>query len=140
MSTYGASTSAGKRYQWRVLVTMLLFVAVMYAAVWIVNRTHPHGWLLYAIALVPALPMLTTLGVLARYLQEEKDEYLRLVTMRSLLVGSAALLTVLVVNDFLRSIGGTAAIPPFASWVIFFVTFSVAQAVQTIRDRMRGDA
>lgn len=140
MSTYGTSMSAGKRYQGRVLATMLLFVAVMYVAVWIVKHTHPHGWLLYAIALVPALPMLTTLGVLARYLQEEKDEYLRLVTMRSLLVGAATLLTVLVVNDFLRSISGAAAIPPFASWVIFFVTFSVAQAVQTIRDRVRGDA
>ena len=140
MSSSGTSTSAGKRYQQRVLMTMLLFVAVMYVAVWIVKHTHPHGWLLYTIALVPALPMLATLGVLARYLQEEKDEYLRLVTMRSLLVGSAALLTVLVVNDFLRSISGAAAIPPFASWVIFFVTFSVAQAVQTIRDRARNDA
>jgi hypothetical protein len=138
MSTSG--TSAGKRYQGRVLVTMLLFVAVMYVAVWIVKHTHPHGWLLYTIAPVPALPMLATLGVLARYLQEEKDEYLRLIAMRSLLVGAATLLTVLVVNDFLRSISGAAAIPPFASWVIFFVTFSVTQAVQTIRDRVRDDA
>ena len=140
MSTYGTPTSAGKRYQRRVMVAMSLYVAVMYVAVWIVKHTHPHGWLLYTIALVPALPMLATLGALARYLQEEKDEYLRLISMRSLLVGSATLLTVLVVNDFLRSLSGAAAIPPFASWVIFFVTFSVAQAVQTIRDRVRGDA
>lgn len=140
MNFCGTSTPAGKRYQQRVMVAMSLYVAVMYVAVWIVKHTHPHGWLLYTIALVPALPMLATLGALARYLQEEKDEYLRLISMRSLLVGSATLLTVLVVNDFLRSISGAAAIPPFASWVIFFVTFAVAQAVQTIRDRARDDA
>jgi hypothetical protein len=140
MNICGTSTPAGKRYQRRVMVTMSLYVAVLFAAVRLVKHAHPHGWLLYAIALVPALPILATLGALARYLQEEKDEYVRLITMRSLLVGSAALLTVLVVNDFLRAISGAEAIPPFSSWVIFFVAFGVAQAVQTMRDRVRDDA
>jgi hypothetical protein len=140
MNICGTATPAGRRYQRRVLVTMVLYVAVLLAAVRLVKHAHPHGWLLYAIALVPALPILATLGALARYLQEEKDEYVRLITMRSLLVGSAALLTVLVVNDFLRAISGAEAIPAFWSWVIFFVAFGVAQAVQTMRDRVRDDA
>ena len=60
--------------------------------------------------------------------------------MRSLLAGSAVLLAILMVNDFLRSFSGSAALPPFTSWVLFFVTFGVAQAVQTVRDRVRDDA
>ena len=73
------------------------------------------------------------------YLQEEKDEYIRLITMRSLVAGTAALLAVMAVNDFLRSISGAAALPVFASWVTFFVAFGAAQAVQTMRNRVRDD-
>ncbi len=140
MSMCGTSTPASKRYQRRVMVTMSLYVVVLLAAVVIVKHEHPHGWLLYTIAVVPAAPILAMMGSLALYLQEEKDEYLRLITMRSLLVGTAALLGVLVVNDFLRSISGVEAIPPFSSWVIFCVVFGVTQAVQTRRDRVRDDA
>jgi hypothetical protein len=139
MNFCGTSTPAGKRYQRRVMVTMLLYLVVLFAAVLIVKHTHPHGWLLYAIALTPALPILAMMGALGVYLQEEKDEYVRLITMRSLLVGTAALLAVLIVNDFLRSISGGAAIPPFTSWVVFFLVFGVAQGVQTMRDRVKSD-
>jgi hypothetical protein len=140
MNFCGTSTPAGKRYQRRVLVTMLLYVAVLFGAVFVVKHTHPHGWLLYAIALLPALPILAMLASLGVYLQEEKDEYVRLMTMRSLLVGTAVLLAMLVVNDFLRAISGAEALPPFTSWVAFFAAFGVAQAVQTMRNRVSDDA
>jgi hypothetical protein len=140
MNLCGLSTPASKRYQRRVMATTSLYVAVLLVAMWVVKHAHPHGWVLYTIAVAPALPMLGTLGALGVYLQEEKDEYVRLITMRSLLAGTAALLTVLVVNDFLRSISGAAALPVFASWVTFFLAFGLAQAVQTMRNRVRDDA
>ena len=140
MSFCGMSTPASKRYQRRVFVTVAFYVAVLWAALVIVKHTHPHGWLLYTMAVVPAVPLLGTLGALGLYLQEEKDEYVRLITMRSLLVGTAALLAVLAVNDFLRAISGAAALPVFTSWLTFFVAFGAAQAVQTMRNRVRDDA
>ena len=140
MNICGISTPAGKRYQRRVMVTMLVYLAVLFAAAFLVKHTHPHGWLLYTIAVVPALPLLAMMGAMGVYLQEEKDEYVRLVTMRSLLAGTAALLAVLVVSDFLRGIGGTRALPVFTTWLTFFVVFGVAQAVQTMGNRVQGDA
>jgi len=140
MNICGASTPAGKRYRRRVLVTMSLYIVVLFGAISIVKHTHPHGWLLYTIAVLPALPILAMMGALGVYLQEEKDEYIRLITMRSLLVGTAVLLAVLVVNDFLRSISGAAALPEFTSWVVFFLVFGVAQAVQTTGNRVKDDA
>ena len=140
MSICGTTTPASKRYQQRVMVTMSLYLAVMLGAVTIVKHAHPHGWALYAIALAPALPMLAMMGALGVYLQEEKDEYIRLITMRSLLAGTAALLALLVVNDVLRSISGSAALPAFTSWVLFFVVFGAAQAVQTMGNRVKDDA
>lgn len=140
MNICGTSTPAGKRYRRRVMLTMLFYFAVLFGAISIVKHTHPHGWLLYTISVLPALPILAMLGALGVYLQEEKDEYIRLITMRSLLTGTAALLAMLVVNDFLRSISGAAAIPPFTSWVVFFLVFGLAQAVQTMGNRVSDDA
>jgi len=140
MNFCGTSTPAGKRYQRRVMVTMSLYVVVLVAAVLLVKHTHPHGWLLYAIALLPALPLLAMMGALGVYLQEEKDEYVRLITMRSLLVGTAVLLAVIVVSDFLRAISGAAPLAPFASFVTFFLGFGAAQAVQKMRNRVSDDA
>jgi uncharacterized membrane protein len=122
------------------MVTMSIYVAVLFGAIWIVKHTHPHGWLLYAISVVPALPLLAFMGAMGVYLQEEKDEYIRLVTMRSLVAGTAVLLMVIVVSDFLRVISDAKPLAPFASWVTFFMAFGVAQAVQTRRDRVRDDA
>ncbi len=140
MSVCETSTPASKRYRRRVIVTMLVYLVVLFGAIFVVKHTHPHGWLLYTISVVPALPILAMLGSMGVYLQEEKDEYLRLVTMRSLVVGTAVLLMVLVVSDFLRTISGAPALAPFSSWVTFFLAFGVAQGVQKMRNRVRDDA
>ena len=140
MSVCGTTTPASRRYQRRMLVTMLLYLAVTLGVVTIVKHTHLHGWLLYAIALLPALPMLAMMGALGVYVQEEKDEYIRLITMRSLLAGTAVLLAVLVVNDVLRSISGAAVLPAFTGWVVFFLAFGAAQGLQTMGNRVRDDA
>jgi hypothetical protein len=122
------------------MVTMAIYLVVLFAAIYVVKHTHPHGWLLYFISVLPALPIFAMLGSMGVYLQEEKDEYIRLMTMRSLVAGTAVLLAVLVVSDFLRAISGAQAMAPFASWVTFFLAFGAAQAVQTMRNRVRDDA
>jgi hypothetical protein len=123
-----------------VLVTMSIYMVVLFAAIYVVKHTHPHGWVLYTISVLPALPILAMLGSMGVYLQEETDEYIRLMTMRSLVAGTAVLLMVLVVSDFLRAISDAAPLAPFASWVTFFLAFGVAQGVQKMRNRVRDDA
>jgi hypothetical protein len=140
MNICETSTPASKRYQRRVMVTMAAYLVVLFAAIFVVKHVHPHGWVLYTISVVPALPVLAMLGSMGLYLQEEKDEYIRLMTMRSLVVGTAALLTVIVVGDFLRAISGAAPLAPFASFVTFFLAFGAAQAVQKRRNRVSEDA
>lgn len=140
MNVCGTSTPAGKRYQRRVMGTMVVYLVVLFGAIVVVKHTHPHGWLLYAISVLPALPLLATLGSMGVYLQEETDEYIRLMTMRSLVAGTAVLLAVIVVSDFLRTISNAAPLAPFASWVTFFLAFGAAQGVQKLRNRVRDDA
>lgn len=126
----GCSSAAGKRYRRRVLTAMSLYLVILYACVKLAKLVPEHGWMLYVLALLPAVPVLAVLAILGRYLQEETDEYLRLLAMRSLILASGALLGTIVVNDFLRAIAHGDALSPFVCFVVFFLSFGIAQQVQ----------
>jgi hypothetical protein len=131
----GCSSAAGKRYRRRVFMAMSLYLVILYACVKLVKTVPMHGWVLYMVALLPAVPVLAVLAILGRYLREETDEYLRMLAMRSLIVASGALLGTIVVNDFLRAIAHGAALDPFVCFVVFFVAFGIAQYVQGLASR-----
>lgn len=135
----GCSSAAGKRYRRRVFTAMSLYIVLLFSCLKLVKVFPIHGWVLYALAMLPAVPVLAVLAFLARYLQEETDEYLRMLTVRSLLVAAGALLATIVVNDFLRVIAHGAAIAPFVCFVVFFMSFGIAQAVQEMVSRGAGD-
>ena len=135
----GCSTPASKRYQKRVLMWMVAYMAVLFAAAGIVRHGHPQGWHLYFWALLPALPIMGVIFQMGHYLQDEKDEYLRMQTMRSMLFGTGALIATIVVSDFLRSFTPVGVVPPFWQFVIFFVAFGLAQTVQQLRNRASDD-
>jgi hypothetical protein len=132
-------TEAAKRYQRRVLYTMSTYLVLLFGAVLIVKHLKPHGWLLYFWALLPAVPVIALIFVMWRYLQEETDEYMRSLTIQSMLVGTGALVATLVVNDFLRSFAEGGALPPFVGYMVFFVGFGLAQWVQMLRNRVSAD-
>ena len=135
----GCSSPAGKRYRRRALIAMSLYLVILFACVKLVRNVPLHGWLLHVVALLPAVPVLAVLAILGRYLQEETDEYLRMLAMRSLIVASGALLGTIVVNDFLRAIAEGAALDPFVCFGLFFVTFGIAQSVQGLASRNGDD-
>jgi hypothetical protein len=135
----GVKTVAHKRYQKRMWRVMACYIVVVLGAAWIVKHEHPLGWQLYFWSLLPAIPVILSMGLMGLYLHEETDEYQRVVMVRSLLVGTAALLGTLVVNDFLRSFAATGALPPFVCFVLFYAAFGTAQAVQSLRDRVRDE-
>ena len=57
-----------------------------------------------------------------------------------MLVGTAALLGVIVVSDFLQAIAERPALPPFTCFIVFFLAFGTAQGVQKMRNRGGSDA
>jgi hypothetical protein len=118
---------------------MSLYIVVLFSCLKLVKVFPAHGWVLYSLAMLPAIPVLAVLVFLARYLKEETDEYLRMLTVRSLLVAAGALLATIVVNDFLRVIAHGSAIAPFVCFVVFFISFGIAQAAQEMASRGAGD-
>lgn len=135
----GCNTAAGKRYRRRVLTAMALYIVVLFGCLELVKVVPLRGWALYATAALPALPVIAVLVSLGRYLREETDEYLRMLTVRSLLVAAGLLLATIVANDFLRVIAHGKALPPFVCFGVFFISFGIAQAVQESASRSGGD-
>lgn len=132
-------TKAGKRYQRRVFLTVAVYLALLFGAVFLAKHVHVQGALLYVVAMVPAVPIIVVLGWMGLYLQEETDEYQRMITIRALLVGTAALMGVIAVSDFLQAIAKRPALPPFVCFLVFFLAFAIAQGVQKMRNRGGGD-
>ena len=135
MNLWGCSTGASRRYQRRTAITMSGYILVVLGTSWEVKHHALHGLSLYLCAALPALPMIFTLVLMGRYLQEETDEYRRVQTTRSILVGTATLLGTIVLNDFIRSYTMGEGVPPFASFVIFCAAMGLAQTVQQLRGR-----
>jgi hypothetical protein len=132
-------SAAAKRYQRRVLIAMTFYMVTLWRCVELSKHTHLTGWPLYGLAILPAIPILVVLGAMGRYLQEETDEYLRWQMVRSLLVGTAALMTVIVVSDFLRTLAHVAALPPLSCFMVFCASFGLAQGVQKMLNRGGGE-
>jgi hypothetical protein len=128
-------SAAKKRYERDVMRFMALYVVVILCAAWFVKHDGGEKFFLYFWSIVPAIPVLAVMVRMGRYLQEEKDEYLRLLVMQAILVGTAALLGSLVVSDFLRSFANTGALPPFVSFIIFCAGMAVTQLVQRLKNR-----
>ncbi len=132
-------TVAFKRYQRRVQVAMAVYFVVILGAAWVVKHLAVAGWQLYFWSVLPAVPIMVVIVAMGRYLGEETDEYQRLTMMRSILIGTAALLGTIVVSDFVRSFADTEPFPPFTSFIVFAVAMAIAQGVQKLRDRSVGD-
>jgi hypothetical protein len=121
---------AMKRYIREFLIAMSSYVVILCAAVRLGRPLIKHGWPLYLMAILPALPVIGILAIMGRYLQDETDEYRRLLAVRSLMAATGVLLTTIVVNDFLRAFAHRGSLPPFVSFDVFMLALAIAQVIQ----------
>jgi len=132
-------SKAGKRYQRRVLQTMVVYAFLLVGSAYLIKHVHIQGLLIYVIAAVPAMPVLVVFGWMGRYLLEETDEYQRWLVMQSILVGTGLLLGTVVVSDFLRVYAHTLGLPPFISFLVFCGGMTGMQFIQRLRNRVSAD-
>jgi hypothetical protein len=118
---------------------MAAYGVMLFGASWLVRHDGAEHFFLYFWSVIPAIPIIAVIARMGRYLQEEKDEFQRMIVVRAILVGTAALLAMLVVNDFLRAFAGSHALPPFVSFVVFCAAMGVAHGVQWLRNRVSDD-
>lgn len=95
--------AAYRRYLWRFFPLMIAYVAAVYGVSWLFDRGQaPAGWLGYALAVLPAIPIVGVIFVMGLYVVEEKDEFMRMRHVMALLCGLAIIMSVSVVWGFLE--------------------------------------
>lgn len=92
---------AKRRYLIGFSLSMAIYVVCVFGVSFALKRGGIEGPLLYALAVLPSLPLVYSIFVMGRYLME-MDEYQRALQMRRMLGGLAATLAVCSAWGFLE--------------------------------------
>lgn len=112
---------AVRRYLLRFAVAMLAYIGLLVAVVQAVHRLRPHGALLYAVSVLPALPIIGMIVTVAIYLREEKDEFQRELFLQTLLCGLGGTMAVTTVWGFLERFAHIMHFQPMWMFPLFWV-------------------
>ena len=109
-----------RRYNRRVIVLMLIYAAILMAVVYSFNHHLLSGPPAYVAAILPALPVIGVFGAIGRYLVEETDEYVRMLTIRQTLYASGFALSIATAWGFLEAFDMVGHIESFYIAVLWF--------------------
>ncbi len=127
--------AAARRYNYRSIAAWIAYVPILLTVVWYLKHHHPHGSLLYTLAVLPAVPLLAIIFVVGLYLVEEKDEFERNVLMQSMLCAIGLTLATTTVWGFLEDFAGTMGFQPYLAFPLFW--FFVGVTTPFLRRRYR---
>lgn len=126
------------------MILRSLVVLAAYEALWVgvflwVHRAKPEGMMLFLIAMLPALTVVAFIGVIAKYLGEEVDEFHRQLVVRCLLWGTAAVMTSVCFHGVLQLLGWKGQWPAGIELGLFVVAMGAAKLTYRVRHRVPDD-
>ena len=127
MMAISPGNPALRRYGNGLLLCLLGYLALLILANLVANAL-PADWAVSLIVqIVPVIPMLAFLWVIARYLTEEPDEYQRMLAVRCALVGSGLLLAVAMIWGPLQRAGIVGPAQTSLGFVIWCAGFGISR-------------
>ena len=124
-----------RRYNRAVIILSIGYVALLFTAQITIGRYGLAGPIAHLVAILPALPIIGIFGAIGRYLVEEGDEYLRLLTVRQTLVASGFALSIATAWGFLESFDLAGHFDAYWIAVIWFVGLGVGSLVNKVAGR-----
>ncbi len=121
-----------KRYNRAVIILSLAYVAALFTAEIAIGRYGLTGAPAYLLAILPSLPVIGIFGAIGRYLMEENDEYVRLLTVRQTLVASGLALSVATAWGFLESFDLAPHFDAYWIAVIWFAGLGLGSCVNKL--------
>jgi hypothetical protein len=110
---------AQKRYTARVMVCMAVYVAAILAAAFWARAGHRHGPASWFMAVLPGLSVVGIISVMGLYLREEKDEFLRMVQIHSLLWSTGITLAIATTWGFLENFASAPQAPLYLIFPLY---------------------
>jgi hypothetical protein len=84
---------------------MAIYLVTLLVAVMLFRANAVGGPTAYALALLPALPVIGVFWAVIRLLVEEKDEFIRMIHVRQCLFATGFCLSIVTVREFLENFG-----------------------------------
>lgn len=130
---------AGLRYTNGIMASSMAYVAGLGVAMMVWREYDPTSGVTFLLALLPIAPILAMIWVMARYLREERDEYLR---HRAIMASLGGLATVLAVGTFWGFLETFELVPHVPGWwavPVWALGMGMTQAWWTLKDRSGSD-
>lgn len=115
-----AKSIALKRYNRTVIGLSLAYMVALFGAEYVLGHGLLTGVAAYALAILPALPIVGIFAAIGRYLVEEQDEYVRMLMVRQTLWASGFALSIATVWGFLESFELVGHVESFYVAVLWF--------------------
>jgi hypothetical protein len=123
-----------RNYLIRAALCAVAYIALTYGMKVAIRSFDPHGALLIAMAVTPALGIIAYFALFAHYMMSV-DEYVRHLMTRALLIATGVMLSVSSIVDFLQAFAHQPPLAPFAFFIGFMLVFAVAQVAVNLFGR-----
>lgn len=123
---------AWRRYNRRVIALSLLYAIFLLAASYGFRFDLLSGPVAYVAAILPAIPIIGIFGAMGRYISEEADEFVRMLTVRQTLWASGFALSVATVWGFLESFGLAGHFDAYWVAVVWFFGLGVGAFINKL--------
>ncbi len=129
------ASPAQRRYNRRVLILSLAYVALLFPAVYLLDRHLVTGPAAYLIGVLPPLPVIGFFVAIGAYMVEEHDEYLRMLLVRQSLVATGLAMTAATFWGFLEGFGLLPHLVGYAWPVLWFAGLGLGTCVNRVMER-----
>jgi hypothetical protein len=128
----GLRNPARRRYVLRVAIATAAYLVTLAVAVRFVGRDEVTGPLAWLLALLPGLSVTGFFWAIARLLIEEKDEYLRVLLVRQILIATGFALSVATAWGFLEDFRLVPHVDAYAIAMLWFFGLGVGALVNRL--------
>lgn len=132
-------TSPNRRFLIRLAIATIAWALSVTAARHVIGQGTIGGPLLWTLAVLPGLAMLGIFYAYGMLLLEQKDEFIRMLLIRQLIIGTGVALSFAVVWGFLESFGLVAHIYPYYVAVAWLLGFAFGGVVNKVTHGAWGE-
>ena len=136
---FNFSSKPNRRFLIRIYSSAAVVVLSAVAAEYLIKHGLVEGPLVWVLALIPGLAMVGTLYAIGMLIIEQKDEFIRMLILRQLIIGTGIALSFAAVWGFLENFGLVDHIYPLYFVAAFFGGFGFGGLVNRITHGAWGE-
>ena len=119
-----------RRYSYRILGFGLLYVVTLFGAITAMRQPWaPAGAGAWALAVLPALPVVGMIWAIFRLIVETDDEYQRFLFVKQVLIATGLTLAIATIWGFLENFDLVADVPGYHVTVLWFAMIGVGGCI-----------